>query len=224
MDDSIHQRLLAMEIGTMNEPLQPRGWNWQNAMYAALGGLASISHRTMVLPAWNCTYTRDSYMEPGRLPSRCFWQVHHGAEKRCLYRISWCDQDQMATPQQLDDAIAAIRAARALPPPVLEVDFSSKSGVTASKSVIQSLLGQYAEEPVVLIRLIVPEGNWSLAKEGTQEVDGTKAPYQLVDHLQEYLDGAHPQMGKAVGRFRFRCADLTHRAKAGRTRECTNAC
>ena len=208
--------LLALEVGTLRSPLNGVSWSQLNLLHALLGGLASLSGRTLVAPAINCTGTggrravydasapprarrRSATSEPA-LSSRCFWQMHSHGGAQCVLRIGGCTE--LATPTAGDEAETAARA-QGRPPAVVTLDLAAASaGTSSAVDALQAL----TSHRIVMLRVRMP----SLAE--VAELDaprrgGGRAGRSLLDHAQRVL--VEPRLRAAMRTFRRRCADLT---------------
>jgi len=213
-------RRLALVDATYESPLAPRPWPQLNALHAALGALAELAGRVAVLPALDCGGVLDGFLEPGRLPSRCFWHVHArraphwrraASGVRCVFRAT-CGE-AVAPPSELEAALQANSAAAA---PTVRVDLSrfdaggdaAAAAASSAAEAVRLLLDDLTGVPVVLLRLTLPEA----------PADGVQPPIDPA-----VLRRAHPGLERAASRFRDSCPELLDRSKT-RRRECTNFC
>ena len=168
--------LLALEPGTFDTPLRPAPWDELNVLYAALGGLAALAGRVAVLPVFNCSGVEDGFLQPGALPSRCFWHVHRSPSRptawgdrtvRCVFRLGSCAEDAVAPPSELEEALAAsAMAGGEVPPPLLEVPLHSLAAARAAAAVVSDLTGpRYRDAKVVRVRLRLPPRSTELASQ-----------------------------------------------------------
>lgn len=205
-------RLLALEGASLESPLSPGTWGALNLYHALLGGLATLSGRTLVAPATNCTGTGDrrtisnlhhltraarrrhARNEPA-LSGRCFWQVHSSHGVRCVLRIGRCTE--LATPTEGEQGEAAMRrAGRA--PTVVTLDLNS-----VTTSVIDELQ-RHADDPLVLLRVRLPASE--VRGDGGAALPSARKA-SLLDRVQREL--VDPRLRAAMRGFRARCADLT---------------
>ena len=222
--------LLALEVGTLRSPLPAVSWSHLNLLHALLGGLASLSGRTLVAPAINCTGTggrravysgsapprarrRSATSEPA-LSSRCFWQVHSHGGVQCVLRIGGCTE--LATPTAGDEAETEARA-QGRPPAVVTLDLTAAAtdaanptgGSAGAYSAVDALQA-LASHRIVMLRVRMPSG-----AEGAAELDAPRRAEKrgggrgrsLLDHVQRVL--VEPRLRGAMRTFRRRCADLT---------------
>ena len=220
---SAPRRLLAFERGSYGAPLTPRPWARLNAMHAVLGGLARISKRTPVAPSLDCTGVRDGFLQPGTLPSRCFWHVHTAHGVRCVFRMGKCSDRDIAMPAELDEALT--QRDRRDSPIVIHVDMRANLSSSDAAEAVRSLLRAEARAaPVVLLSLRLPEreradgGAGDARRARGPEHDGIPALLSA-----ERLARVHPRLPGAVQRFGRACPELLDRSKR-RRRECTNVC
>ena len=220
------RRLIALERGSYGAPLTPRPWAQLNALHALLGGLARLSKRTPVAPALDCTGVGGGFLEPGTLPSRCFWHVHTAHGVRCVFRMGKCSDRDVAMPAELDEALAQQQQADGrVSPPTIHVDMRANASSSDATDAVRSLLRAEARAaPVVLLSLRLPEreradgaGDGRRAHAGPVH-DGIPALLSA-----ERLARVHPRLPGAVQRFGRACPELLDRSKR-RRRECTNVC
>ena len=195
-------RLLALEGGSLSHPLPSDSWAKLNLYHALLGGLASLSGRTLVAPASNCSGVmgrvhispprprgarkRGVVLEPA-MSSRCFWHVHHHTGVRCVLRIGHCEG--LATPSDAEAAEAAMRAGGGGAPPVVTIDLTARADqpVGAAASIVDEL-ARHSTQRLVLLRVKLPP----------------KLP--LKNEVNALVE---PTLRVAMRSFRKRCADLT---------------
>ena len=209
--------LLALEPGSFDAPLRPAPWAELNALHTALGGLALLAGRVAVLPVLNCSGVEDGFLQPGALPSRCFWHVHRSPSRatawgdravRCVFRLGACAEDAIAPPSELEEALAA----SAEPPSLLEVPLHSLAALGAAAAVSELVGPRYRNARVVRVRLRLPARPEELA---------TPSACHSVRSMLEAA--GHTQWARSTDDFCKRCRELTDRSKK-RRRECTNQC
>ena len=218
--------LLALEPGTFDTPLRPAAWDELNVLHTALGGLAALAGRVAVLPVFNCSGVEDGFLQPGALPSRCFWHVHRSPSRattwddrtvRCVFRLGNCAEDAVAPPSELEEALAASALAGNAPPPLLEVPLQSLVAARAAAAVVADLTGpRYRDAKVVRVRLRLPGKSTELASQ--------LATPSACHGVRGMLEAAgHAQWAARTDDFCVRCRELTDRSKK-RKKECTNQC
>ena len=214
------RRVLALEGAIIDNAMTPRPWPQLNRLHALLGGLAVLTGRALALPAINCTRTVEvgnPFFQPGTLPNRCFWHVHHGAGGvSCVFRLGACGEAMdIVSPTELQ---AALNRAKPRSVPTVTIDLFSSTAKTLQAELTQ-LEHTHAETEVVLVRVTPP------ATLATPEPPPTSRRRRRVapsaDDLQ--LTSQYPRYARAVDKFVRTCPELVDRSKQHK-RECTNVC
>jgi len=202
-------RLLALVDGTLAHPLPPLAWGTLNAIHAVLGALASLSGRTLVAPAINCTGVADRKKieapewrrRPGQpktrglgLSTRCFWHVHSPHGVRCVLRIGGCGD--LAAPHEAEEAAAATASRGAATPSVVHVDLSGEGESVAGTRGVEALLAHTrahtapiapaaaakalaSSTPLLYIKLTLPAADRLATADSMDE----REHQRLLDHL-----------------------------------------
>ena len=237
--------LLALVDGTLAHPLPPLAWGTLNAIHAVLGALASLSGRTLVAPAINCTGVADRKKieapemrrRPGQpkarglgLSTRCFWHVHSPHGVRCVLRIGGCGD--LAAPHEVEEAAAATASRGAATSSVVHLDLSGESESVAGTRGVEALLAHTAplapaaaakvlasSASLLYIKLTLPAAD----RHATADSSGDREHQRLLDHLlgrgrRAPAVAIDPRLRDALQAFRRRCHDLSN----GPT--CNNIC
>ena len=202
-------RLLALAGATAEDPLpESVPWRWLSQVHVLLGGAAVLSRRLIVPPVLNCSRIgAPSFVRPAGLPSRCWWAFGAGRETRCVYRTGRCPEQFLATPDELAESVAALRA----PPPVVHLDLSAGAQPRERLRAGLARLVQL-DQPVVLLRLSslpAPAPAWvnSIRR---RSADATDAAGNTT-----------PAFARAMDQFANGCTELTSTQEL---RRCTNLC
>ena len=209
-------RLIALADATYENPLPARSWARLNLVHGLLGGLASLSGRTLVAPATNCTGARgDRFVSPTRGPrsrsksnpplsSRCFWHVHSPHGVRCVLRLGHCTA--VAAPGEAEAARSAMAAAGKTPAVItldwrhLSSDATGRSTLAAPRTdALDRLTAQpLADEELVLVRLLLSDD------------DLTAPPGALLERVRKHAHGGAVELRlrTAIKAFARQCPDL----------------
>ncbi len=230
-------RLIALADGTLERPLALLPWATLNAMHGVLGALATLTRRSLVMPALNCTGVADGRLGAARLQSRCFWHLQPVAgQVRCVLRIGSCEEPALATPTELSERVRAMPRA----PRVVSLNLAAP----IAPAVVDSLdtpspstkLARPDDDGVLLVSLTLPrpvDADGEAERGGRAARDrgadrGRRGRSRLDPNAQSVLDAAsrnaapHSRLASELRAFRHRCSDVTRRAKG--PNECNNIC
>ncbi|KAL1523032.1 hypothetical protein AB1Y20_017994 [Prymnesium parvum] len=226
------RRILALADGTLRHPLRPRPWSELNALQAVLGSLAVLADRIPGIPALDCSDVRDSFLQPGNLPNRCFWHVHSEYGVRCVFRVGVCADEHYASPIEVERAMKSHQRS-SIQPPTISINMQRLDKVAelrAAKHAVEQLLQRYTNSTLVLLDLLPPpdsEPPAALLKALPDRQQKETQARWSVSVARTAVRQLNAGLPLAMDSFGERCPELVDRTKLGngRTRrECTNVC